>query len=234
MNEQQDGGELRTLIDTRGTVQKQRIAYENRLLAIKQGRDGADEPTTERYKEWADVYQALENKTDKEIADICKEIDIVYEMSVVKGVNYITAAKVASMIDITRCDTVSALWRYCGYGVVDGKAERMKKGEKLHYNKRLKTACYLVGVGLMRWNTKYSDIYYKTKEYYEKNRPDWTKLHRHRAAFRKMVKVWIAHLWLQWRTLEGLSTRPLYVHEKMNHTHYHDGRDFGWPEQTVE
>lgn len=229
----QDGQLLRTLIDTRGTVQKQRIAYDNRLKAIEQGRDESDELTTTRFEQWADIYQGLEKKIDKEIVELCKDIDIVHEMSMVRGINAITAAKVVSMIDITRCDTVSALWRYCGYGVVDGKAERMKKGEKLHYNKRLKTACYLVGVGLMRWNDKYSDVYYKSKEYYIENRKDWTKLHIHRAAFRKMVKVWIAHLWLQWRKIEGLNTRPLYAHEKQNHTHYHDGRDFGWPEPTV-
>lgn len=230
----QEGQLLRTLIDTRGTVQKQRIAYKNRLKAIDQGRDESNKQTTERFEHWATIYQDLEDDIDKEIVEICKDIYIVHEMSMVKGVNAITAAKVISMIDITRCETVSALWRYCGYGVVDGKAERMKKGEKLHYNKRLKTACYLVGVGLMRWNDKYSDIYYKSKEYYEENRPDWTKLHRHRAAFRKMVKVWIAHLWLQWRTIEGLNTRPLYSHEKQNHTHYHDGKDFGWPEPVVK
>jgi hypothetical protein len=140
----------------------------------------------------------------------------------------ILAAKVISMIDIQRADTVSALWRYAGYGVVNGEREKPTKGEALHYNKRLKTTCYLIGSSFLRSNSPYRQIYDSSKEYYETNR-DWTKLHRHHAAMRKMIKVWLSHLWEVWRTLEGLPVRNIYAEDKLGHNHYISPQDYGWP-----
>jgi hypothetical protein len=221
--------ELRVLIDTRYAVQKNRIGFENRLTAIEQGRDTADKKTIERYKRWYHLFSDLEETVDGEIKSVSDTLPIIADMSEVKGVNAVTAAKVASMIDIDRAKTISALWRYAGYGVVNDKAERPTKGEKLHYNKRLKTSCYVVGASLMRWHEGYREIYDNSKEYYINNRKDWTKLHRHYAAFRKMMKVWLAHLWLHWREIEGLPVRDPYAIAKLGHTTIIDKEKFGWP-----
>jgi len=42
---------------------------------------------------------------------------IIEAMCAIPGIKYILAAKLVSQIDITRADTVSALWRFCGMGV---------------------------------------------------------------------------------------------------------------------
>src|SRR5205085_10179308 len=109
---------------------------------------------------------------------------------------------------------------------IDGKAERPTKGEKLHYNKRLKTTLYLVAGSMLKSNSPYRKVYDDSKNYYTATRPDWTKAHIHMASLRKMEKVFISHLWQTWREAEGLDTRELYVHEKLGHEMKYNKEDF--------
>jgi hypothetical protein len=44
--------------------------------------------------------------------------------------------------------------------------------------------------------------------------------HIHRMAMRKMEKVFLSHLWLEWRKLEGLSVSMPYVIDIMKHCSY--------------
>ena len=139
-----------------------------------------------------------------------------------------TAAKIISMIDIERAPHVSSLWRYAGYAVFDGEREKPTKGEKLHYNKRLKTACYLLGGSFLKSNSPYRKEYDSAREYYDANRPEWTKAHCHQAAMRKMIKLFLQHYWVVARTLEGLPVTMPYVHDKLGHAHYYPPQDYGW------
>jgi hypothetical protein len=218
---------LRALVDLRNMLQLNRIAFGNRLSAIERGTDSgaASKSIIER---WVERFQKLEDEADGDIADLVDDIPIVDEMIKVKGIGKLLAAKLISMIDIEKADTVSALWRYCGYAVIDGERERPTKGEKLHYNARLKTTCYLVGTSFLRSASPYRSIYEDARVYYDANRPDWTKLHKHNAAMRKMIKVYLSHLWVVWRELEGLPVTALYVEEKLGHTHYRTPGEFGW------
>ena len=43
--------------------------------------------------------------------------------------------------------------------------------------------------------------------------------HRHQAAMRYMIKMLLAEIWGEWRELEKLPRRPLYVEEKLGHIH---------------
>jgi hypothetical protein len=220
---------LRALVDLRDrTLQKSRVAFSNRLSAIERGDDTVSNGTVRLLERWHKRFDDLESELDNDISEMIDGNELVECMTEVKGVGDILAAKVISMIDIQRADTVSALWRYAGYGVVNGEREKPTKGEALHYNKRLKTTCYLIGSSFLRSNSPYRQIYDSSKEYYETNR-DWTKLHRHHAAMRKMIKVWLSHLWEVWRTLEGLPVRNIYAEDKLGHNHYISPQDYGWP-----
>jgi len=44
--------------------------------------------------------------------------------------------------------------------------------------------------------------------------------HIHAMAQRKMVKVFLQHLWVQWRTMEGLSISMPYVIDRLKHSDY--------------
>ena len=218
---------LRALVDLRNMLQLNRIAFGNRLSAIERGTDSG-EASKSIIERWVERFQGLEDEADDDIADLVDDMPIVDEMIKVKGIGKLLAAKLISMIDIKEADTVSALWRYCGYAVIDGERERPTKGEKLHYNARLKTTCYLVGTSFLRSASPYRSIYEDARVYYDANRPDWTKLHKHNAAMRKMIKVYLSHLWVVWRELEGLPVTALYVEEKLGHTHYRTPGEFGW------
>ncbi len=220
---------LRALVDLRQLYQKQRIGFGNRIGAIERGVDIPSNGSMDILTKYMTRFMDLEAETEKDILNAIKGNEIIARMQNVKGIGPLLAAKLVALIDIRVADSVSALWRYAGYGVVNGKAERPTKGEKLHYNSRLKTYLYVVGDSFLKSHSPYAEIYYSSLEYYRANRPDWTDSHCKRAARRRMLKVFLAHLWEQWRTLEGLPTRPLYAQERLGHDHYMDAQAFGWP-----
>jgi hypothetical protein len=217
----------RALVDLRDRqIQKARIQFGNRLAAIENGMD--ESPYRHYIESWYKRFEEIEKDLDQSIADLAEDFPIVERMTRVKGVGKTLAMKVAVMIDIRKADTISALWRYAGYAVIDGQREKPTKGEKLHYNARLKTACYLVGSSFLKSNSPYRRIYDDAKEYYQANRPDWTKAHVHNAAMRKMIKIWLAHLWQVWREMEGLPVTQLWIADKSPHHRIMMPEEFGW------
>lgn len=220
---------LRALVDLRERqIQKARIQFGNRLAAIERG---ADEPSKGQIGVVTRYYEALSNleqKISDDIEAIVTRYPIYEELAAIKGIGPQLAAKMLAHIDIEQADTISALWRFAGYGVIDGKSERPVPGQKLAYCKRLKAVMYLVATSFLRCNSPYRKIYDQAKARYTEQRPEWTKLHIHRAATRKMIKVFLSHLWERWRELEGLATRPLYVSEYLQHNHVYRPEEFGW------
>ncbi len=246
---------LRPLIDLRDrAIQKNRIAFQHRVTAIEQGRDDADAVTHDLLIRWRDRFIELESELDHDIKEIAVEIPIIYEMEKVKGVGFMLAAKLVSMIDIERCNTVSALWRFSGLGVIAvceecgvlaiqgqkkcsendcegnviNKAERLRKGEKAHFNKRLKMYCWQLGSSFLKTNSPYRAIYDKARDHYE-DRDGWSDMRKHRAAMRKMIKTFLQHMWVRWRTMEGLPVNEPYILGKNGHSKYISGQEYGWP-----
>ena len=161
--------DVRALVDLRDrTLQKSRVAFSNRISAVDSGADKSG--SKELFERWRTRFDELEKEADKDIAEMVKDIPIVQELTELKGIGPLLAAKLVSMIDIQKADTVSALWRFAGYAVIDGQREKPVKGERLHYNIRLKTTCYLVGVSFLRCGSPYRKVYDDAKAYYEANR----------------------------------------------------------------
>ncbi len=126
---------------------------------------------------------------------------------------------------------VSSLWRYCGLAVINGVAEKRKKGEKLSYSPRLKTLAWKIGDSFIKQNTPlYRGIYDKEKAKQEaKMDPEKegcprNKMHCHLRAMRKMVKIFLQHYWVASRELKGLEVSKPYVIEKLKHKKYIDWR----------
>lgn len=118
-------------------------------------------------------------------------------------------------------------------GISVGERERPVKGERLHYSIRLKTTLYLIAQSMMRSRSPYRFFYDSAKTHYATSRPGWTKGHIHFAAMRKMQKIFLSHLWLRWRQVEGLPTRSLWVEEHLQHTTIYPPEQFGWPPFSV-
>jgi hypothetical protein len=229
---------LRSLVDLRDRqVQKARIQFSNRLSTIERGadhvvQDGQAVVLLERYER---AFAELEDQITKDIERLAKETPACLLLMTVPGIGAGLAAKIVALIgDIGRFATVSKLWRYAGYACIDGKRETLVRGEPAHFNKRLKSAAYLAGISFLRSGSPYSDAYYRFRERYDAQRPEWTPGHRHAAAMRKMIKLFLSHLWEEWRLLEGLPIRRTYVIDYLGHTAIEQPSSYGWDRSKVE
>lgn len=219
---------LRILTDLRGTMQRERIAFGNRVGALERADDTGDTESAALIARWYARFLDVEKAADEEIREAVKEHPVYEYICRVKGIGPLLAAQLVAQIDISRAPTVSALWRYAGYAVIDGERERPRKGEKLHYNARVKKVCYLIGSSFLKSNSPYRAVYDSGRAYYEANRPEWTKARQHMAAMRRMIKHFLSHLWQVWREVAGLPTRTPYVEERLGHEHITTPADYGW------
>lgn len=168
------------------------------------------------------------------------------------------AQLIAQIDDISKSHTVSALWRFSGFAVVNGQAEHNQKGVKSPFNRKLKGVCYNIADQFIRQQTPvYIDIYYAEKERQYKLHPEplcreckipavskmgkdkdgksvkkwrcpddgnhavsYTPAHLHNRAWRKMIKIFLQHLYIVWKHSEGLPISKPYIHDVGGHTHY--------------
>jgi hypothetical protein len=254
--------DLRHLADTYMQCQRLRIANSNRAFASTKG---TDETTPEPFVvEVAADFEALEKKIFRQMKRTVKHHPAWEWLDNIKGMGPTLSTQVLGLIaDIEKFDTVSKLWSFSGYGLKDGKRQVPIKGQKLSYNRRLKTALYNCGDSFIKSRSPYRDIYDESKAYYRlgkqiaplrrilgEDRPgeelivlretpegkkEWDKLikeankkagedqavwsdgHVDNAARRKMVKLFLSHLWLVWREAEGLEVSDPYVIASPNH-----------------
>ncbi len=226
---------LRALSDARKQLQKLRIAEHNRVWHLEAGRD-TDTRTSmalKVHRENLEMLEQLEGEYEKRMRRVVRYLledePVMRRLLSVKGVGEVYAGELLARIDIERADTISALWRFCGYAVVDGVAERPKRGEKLHYCARLKTTCYVILTSFLKCKeSPYKDYYYAQRARYEASRPDWSKGRVHMAAARKTIKLFLAHLWLVWRRELGLPVRDPYAIANLGHSTVLPPEDFGW------
>jgi len=124
------------------------------------------------------------------------------------------------LVEIERFPTVSSLWKYAGMHVVDGKAPRRKRGEKVDWNPRFRSLCYNIGKSFVI-NTKgpYRQHYDRFKAEDTEKHPDLSKGHLDARARRKTVKLFLSHLYMKWYELKGLTPTQPYVEAEMGHTH---------------
>lgn len=150
------------------------------------------------------------------------------------GESGLTAQLLAQIDDIAKFANVSKLWRFAGMAVIDGKAERNKPGEKSHFNRTLKSLCWLIGEQFIRHQvTPYIFIYYEEKDRLREKFPEKIKVvddktgksrwkyndgHLHNMAKRKMMKIFLQHLWLKWRVAENLPISNPYVQDILGHS----------------
>lgn len=113
----------------------------------------------------------------------------------------------------------------CG-SPVHGEAQKKRAGMPLGYNPKLKSLLWNIGNNFLRNNSPYALIYYKEKQEKRKNNWGENDQHRHLHALRKMEKIYLTHLWREWRKTEGLSIRDPYVIEHTEHNDYYEPEEF--------
>ncbi|OPY76754.1 MAG: hypothetical protein A4E65_03104 [Syntrophorhabdus sp. PtaU1.Bin153] len=102
---------------------------------------------------------------------------------------------------------------------VEGKAPKRKRGYHYLFNSRGKTLAWKIGQQFLKQGEDvYRQIYYKQKQKEKQKNPDISDGHAHNRALRKMVKIFLSHLWVEWRTIESLPVREPYAMEYLGHT----------------
>lgn len=237
--------ELKTLIDGREQIRKLLNSLNNRILADSRRVDHIDEQT----KKWITLQISIIDKQlkyqDKIINKFIKNYDLPICKSAqqIRGIGTITIAYCLVYLDIYKADYPSSFWKYCGYD--KASYERYEKGVSGGGNKILRTILYNTAISIIKLGSPYKEVYINEKLKLEnslkltKTRNTQGKLiecpwkdtkpcHRHGAAMRKMIKHFLADLWLVWRTLEGLPIKSLYVEDKLGHTGIIKPEERGW------
>lgn len=185
--------------------------------------------------EYYNQLYATEKKTGVRLDELTAEVQIRKEyLSGIRGIGPILSVGIIGWIHpISRFETISKLWRYSGLAVVDGHAERKKHGEKIHYNPKLKSFMWKVSKSFVYQSAEkspYRRLYDEAKADYKRKFPEpimvdgkkkYNPGHLHNMALRKVAKVFLANLWVKWRTMEGLPVSEPYVFGVLGHDRNH-------------
>ena len=139
--------ELRLLYPLFEEAQRSRVAHGERIRAFLQGRSFGGEVDGDRDVEHtlkdigqgrpAGVPEILERAYSRAVDDesyLSDELRAAVEehpawswLKSIKGVGHLLAARLLSRLDISRADTPSAFWAYCGLATIPGIAYRCAK-----------------------------------------------------------------------------------------------------------
>lgn len=209
------------------TLRALTILKSSKIAALQVGlKCQSQEEGGEIFEKYVGMVGEIAKEVQRDIEEMTRDEPMLPILTSIKGVGNWLAIQLIAEIDVEKAPTVSSLWRYAGMAVENGEADHPVKGEKIKYNPMLKKLCWVVGESLLRWNKEYKRVYDMARRYYEFR--DWTPSHQHRAAKRKMVKIFLQHYWVTERKLRGLHVTKPYAHEFLGKTHYEQPGRFGW------
>lgn len=125
------------------------------------------------------------------------------------GCTEITAAAIMGKVDISKAETVSALWRFLGMD----HTEKTKSGKQVQGKEWMKAVLYSsVGQYITRKSSPYREDYERIRAKYEAQgkKP-------HYLATSQTTKLWLQHLWLKWREWAGLPVTVPYAFNHLGH-----------------
>jgi Transposase IS116/IS110/IS902 family len=233
---------LRFLVESYYDVQALRIQSENRLRSYSKAQEEQLRNQLQVLSDWVDQRMSkCEHELKAMVLKECRTIPIAKEYLLkIKGVGpCIAGGIIAYMESPERFNTISALWAYSGYHVVDGHAPRRTKGQKSNWNPHLRRICWLASESFVKvTRSPYRVLYDESKEFYRKKFPkeietgrksregkmivNYTKGHIHAMAKRRVVKIFLANVWSHWREMEGLPVEPPYIIGREGHSHQID------------
>jgi hypothetical protein len=148
----------------------------------------------------------------------------------------IVASYLLGEIDIHKAVKSSALRRFCGLAVIDGRLERRTRGQKNAYNAGLRTKLFLMFASMWKnaakgpVTTKYLDVWRDYKARMQNSErlnaaantldgQKGAKAKIHAAGWHKAADLFVEDLYIVWRSLEGLPVWPSYYASKLGYEH---------------
>jgi Transposase IS116/IS110/IS902 family len=224
------------------TFQKMRISDVLRYKSMER-RDYIDKDTLKQFlKEQIGPMKRTENSIINAAAKQLKGMPVWDGwMSNIRGVGPVIGVQLVAMIQpVTDFETISRLWAYAGYACDEnGEAVKRKVGQQSRWNPSLKTAVHKLADCFIKTRSPYREFYeaYKAEdrikhpEPVKTDRKDrtgkairiYTDGHIHNRAMRYMSKMFLSHLWLAWRELEGhdVPTNPYVIDSGKHPLHTH-------------
>lgn len=106
----------------------------------------------------------------------------------------------------SRPRTVSELWAYCGYSVIDGHSQRRTKGQLSNWKNDARMRAYLVATSCIKqMDGEYRAIYdmarLKASVAVDKDGKELSLLHQHNRALRAVSKELLKDLWVEAKRL---------------------------------
>lgn len=239
---------LKAVIDDREQKRKVFMKIQNQLLAYKRRVDHLQPRTAAWLEKQLKGIEAAVKAVDKQLVKKVAELAAVDPLTAsalgVKGVGPITLAYCAAYIDLEKAQYPSSLWKYAGLHAASHN--RYTKGETSGGNKSLRTALYTMATSQVKVKGEYRQDYDNEKAKLENSKnitktrntqgilvdaawEDTKPSHRHGAALRKVMKLFLVHYWVIGRTFRGLPTeRGTYVEDKLGHTGIIRPEERGW------
>jgi hypothetical protein len=133
-------------------IQKQRIEAGNRIaMNIR------DAKLTEEEAELLNAHLSgelkdIEKSIEKDIASALKGMPIYRQwFQQVKGIGPVIAGgMIGEISDISRFGHMSNLWSWSGFGIHNGKADRLTKGQKANWNPNMKVLGWKAGQSFIK------------------------------------------------------------------------------------
>jgi len=188
-------------------------------------------------------YRGAEKKLMKDIQRYVEDFPLYQNfLKHVNGCGPAMSACIISCFDPYKAKHVSSFWKYAGLDVIDGEGRSKKKRHQIvekyvdknqdidwkfsiSYNAFLKAKlCGVLATSFLRAgkdSSKYNTIYYNYKERISNNERHKEKSdgHRHAMAMRYMIKMFVADVWVQMRSIEELPVTKPYHEAKLGLVH---------------
>jgi DNA uptake protein ComE-like DNA-binding protein len=220
-------------------LKKTRQSMKNFIASLKHTLKDRGYEFTKIYliEEQIEKIDALINDVEKEINRNLKSFPIWEQfLKNVKGIGPGHAGAIISLIGkADRFHSISALRKYSGWYVEDGKPARKKAKTQGGYSPKMKQYLFWFAEATIKAKHYYYEIYLKAKRDELKNHPEWEGLkaekgkkidgipmHIHRRAMRKMIQLFLSDLFCVWRDIEGFPPTTPYPIAILGHEGFID------------
>lgn len=179
-------------------------------------------------------YEDIINRMEREIFLLCNSISVYRNfLSTVEGLDIYDALELMVAVkDIQRFPTVSKFWKWAGFSPVAycrkcGKTkeacrcnsgdyynanEKRIRGVAPSYNENAKKLLIRIADKLKKGNGYYEEKYLEYEEYEYKKSPELSDIHVQNRAKRKMIKLFLYHLFFNWYESVGREPLKPYAH----------------------